>query len=153
MNKHFKVHLVFNITVGDLTPETIEDYISGFSNADELRQDPVHHEAVAREGRLLKALMEDDALLRKLVAFQVVDSFEGVDVADELDIKLDTPPYNSPDVDLFDIMEPAILKLSSDDAEYFKGAQQAGVFLENTELVWRGIRIELADATLDIDKR
>jgi len=125
------------VHISEITPENV----AGYFTPDET-DEGLTWEWAERQNRLLLALLKDEEALGQFLAGitrcaleLLVDSRQGAgDQADKEEDRL---------------FERVFLKMSSEDARYFREAKWDGLFAENIELVdkaftidWRGTNIE-----------
>jgi hypothetical protein len=117
--------LEFKIAFREITPETATE-MNPSDNPAEVLGDAVLMEAVEMQGRLLRALLEDEEALRQFIACAVIDEMmagrgellrKGLKVVGEEDV-----------------LRPVIKAIGGEVGEYYEGVGE-GMFAENIELL------------------
>lgn len=126
VEKRVSLTLKFKIAFREITPETaVEMYPS--RDLQEVLGDPVLMGDVERQGKLLRALLEDEKALRQFIACAVIDEMvagggellrKGLGVGSEEEA-----------------LRPMIKGLSGEVAEYYEGIEGEAMFEENIELL------------------
>lgn len=124
--KRVSLTLKFKIAFCEITPETaVEMYPSRDLN--EVLSDPVLMGDVERQGRLIRALLEDKEALRQFIACAVID--EVVAGGGEL-LRKGLKAKSEEEA-----LRPVIEGLGGEVAEYYEGIEGEVIFEENIELL------------------
>jgi hypothetical protein len=141
--KHYKLNMTFDVTVSDITPQSHMAHTARAGNAEELVNAQWWWQQAGRQRHLLRALCADETALRQFLARALADEMS--------DLPGDTTLadlLNATEGDEYDILLQTALKLEAEDAEYFKGANDEGLFSESTAQVTNALSVELTAATL-----
>jgi len=121
----WRLTLDFKVMYREITQERLNDYYRHYQNRSEVMQSAPFWESVARQNRLLAALIKNKEVLNEFLTYLVVDEFE--------------PGVNTPLKKLIagkseeEILEPVILGLGGEDTETFQRAIEQGEFYESAE--------------------
>ena len=125
-DKRVRLTVDFKVSFREITPETVVRMYPARDLGQVLR-DPVRMEDVARQGRLLRALLDDEEALRGFLACAVVDEVVSGD-GDLLRRALGAKGEE-------EVLWPVIERLGGEDVEFYEGARADGGFEEQIELV------------------
>jgi hypothetical protein len=124
--KRVTLAVEFNISFREITPETaLEMYPS--HKRDEVLSDAAEMEAVERQGRLLRALLEDGEALRRFIACAVIDEV----AAGGGELLRKWLRVESEEA----VLRPLIKALGGEAAEYYGEVGGGGTFTENIDLL------------------
>lgn len=139
LEKRLRVALDFEVTVEELTDETLRDYYGQFRGFGEGDADAGVWADLSRQTRLQRALLEDDEALEKFLAYVVTN---------EVDPSLDSRLREAFGVggERADevILESVFSRLDREDARYFRTASESETLFEAIEAVSRSIRVRWA---------
>jgi hypothetical protein len=124
--KRVSVTMEFRVSFREITPATvIEMYPS--RDAEEVPVDAAQLEAVERQGRLLRALLEDEEALRQFIACAVIDEVvagHGELLRKELKVGGEE-----------EALRPLIEALGGEAAEFYAFVEGEEMFVENIDLL------------------
>jgi hypothetical protein len=124
--KRVTLTVEFNISFREITPETaLEMYPS--HKRDEVLGDDAEMDAVERQGRLLRALLEDEEALRQFIACAVIDEI----VAGGGELLRKGLKVESEEAALRSVIET----IGGEAAEYYGEVEGGEVFTENIDMV------------------
>jgi hypothetical protein len=124
--KRVRLTVDFRVSFGEITPETVVRMYPA-RDLGEVRRDSLTLVDVARQGRLLAALLGDEEALRGFLACAVID--EVVSGGGELLRKALRAKGEE------EVLWPVIERLDEEDTEFYEGARADGVFEEQIELL------------------
>lgn len=145
--KRVSVTMEFSVSFCEITPGTaVEMYPS--REPDEVLGDAAHMGAVERQGRILRALLEDEEALRQFIACAVIEEVvagggellrKGLNVGGEEEA-----------------LRPVIAALGGEIAEYYEGVEGDAMFTESSDLLLYSTPLKCLEVKLiviDIDKK
>lgn len=124
--KRVSVTLEFKVSFREITPDTAHEMYPS-RDPEGVPVDAAQLEAVERQGRLLRALLEDEEALRQFIACAVIDEIvagrgellrKGLKVGGEEEA-----------------LRPLIEALGGEAAEYYAGVEGEEMFIENIDLL------------------
>ena len=124
--KRVRLTVDFKVSFGEITPETV---VRMYPSRDlgEVRRDSLTLVDVARQSRLLEALLLDEEALRGFLACAVIEevvSGKGALLRKALGAEGEEQ-----------VLKPVTERLGGEDAEFYEGARADGVFDEQIELL------------------
>lgn len=123
------LELEFEAEIRDIEDTDLQEHLSRFKNADEVKDDPYWHESLERQRRLLAQIVKHDEVVHQLLRESVLAALE------EGSQRILEEILNY-DRNYFDNAILALLKdMSLEDQNYFKNAQKEGFLYESTVLV------------------
>lgn len=137
---HLTLTLEVEITVSDITEESVRHYYRHHTNYEKLMQCPETWQHAGMQNRLLLALLDDPQALDKFLTFLVTDKIN--------------PNEDSPLGDIFQVNEEDEIlalvydRLSSEDAEFFRKASEEGYLWENIRLLSESFGLRWTEASL-----
>jgi hypothetical protein len=132
-DKRVRLTVEFRISFREITPETVLRMNPSRDLRDVLRSF-VTLKDVARQGRLLRALLDDEEALRGFLACAVID--EVAAGGGELLRKALRAESNK------EVLRPVTDRLGGEDAEFYEGAREEGVFDEQIDMVLYSTPVE-----------
>jgi hypothetical protein len=124
--KRVSLAVEFRVSFREITPETIVEMYPS-RDPEEVLGDAAQMEAVERQGRLLRAILEDEKALREFIACAVIDEIvagrgellrKGLNVGGEEEV-----------------LRPLIEALGGEVAEYYEGVEGDEMFVESIDLL------------------
>lgn len=125
--KQVSLTVEFRVSFHEITPETVVEMYPS-REPEGAPGDTTQMGAVERQGRLLRALLEDEEALREFIACAVIDEVvagrgellrKGLNVGGEEE----------------EVLRPLIEALGGEVAEYYEGVEGGEVFVENIDLL------------------
>ena len=107
-------------------------------------KDPETWKYVEKEQRLLDLFVQNQNLLDQFLKKQVVERIEPT-INGELHSAFEINQNEE------ELLEPLVDKLPEEDAEYFHGAMDNGLFYESTEHLWKRLQPTMINAAIEID--
>ena len=132
-DKRVRLTVDFRISFHEIAPETVVA-MNPRRDPEEARRDPPTLRDVARQGRLLRALLEDEEALRGFLACAVID--EVASVGGGLLRKALEAESNE------GVLRPVTERLGGEDAEFYELAREEGVFDEQIDMVLYSTPVE-----------
>ncbi len=132
-NKRVRLTAEFRVSFREITIETVLRMYPSLDHREVLRSFATWKD-VARQGRLLRALLEDDETLRGFLACAVI---EEVAAGDGARLREALCADN-----VEDVLWPVIERLGGEDLEYYEGARVEGVFDEQLDLLLYSTPVE-----------
>ena len=124
--KRVSLTMEFRVSFREITPETVAEMYPS-SDADEVPVDAAQLEAVERQGRLLRALLEDEEALRQFIGCAVIDEV----VAGRGELLREGLKVESEE----EVLRPLIEALGGEVVEYYAGIEGEDMFDENIDLL------------------
>lgn len=124
--KRVSVTMEFRVSFREITPETVVEMYPS-RDREGVPVDAAQLEAVERQGRLLRALLEDEEVLRQFVACAVIDEV----VAGRGELLREGLKVGSEE----EALRPLIKGLGGEVAEYYAGLEGEDIFVENIDLL------------------
>lgn len=143
IRKRLRMTLDFEVEVEDLTDESLRRHYGRFGNAEELVGDTVWAN-LSRQGRLQRALMEDEKALGRYLTYVAVcevDASTGSRLGEVFGVGMQEAEE--------EIMGPIFPRLEETDARYFMEACAEGVLFESVEALSRSVRVRMVAARID----
>lgn len=131
--KRIRLTVEFRISFREITPETVVA-MNPSRDLEEVCGDAPTMRDVARQGRLLQSLLEDEEALRGFIACALIDEVAAGD-GDLLRKALRA-------VSNQEVLRAVTERLGGEDAEFYEGARQEGVFDEQLELLMYSTPVE-----------
>ena len=138
--KRIRLTVEYRISFHEITPETVVE-MNPSRDLEEVRQDPPTTKDVARQGRLLRALLDDEEALRGFIACAVIDEVAAGDGG--LLRKALGAVSNE------EVLRAVTERLGGEDAEFYKGAREDGVFDEQLELLMYSTPVECVGVRME----
>jgi hypothetical protein len=142
--KRLRMVLDFEVTVEELTEESLREYYRRFESYEEMAGDPETWANVTRQLRLQRALLEDGEALGRFLTLVVVD---------EVDSRLDSRLGEVFGVGGMwgeeEILGTVFSRLDDEDAEFYRELSEGEVLHENIEGLSRSFRAVWKSATLE----
>lgn len=132
ITKHIQLTLNFKVTASD-TPQPPDD-----------SQD--WHEYMERQKRLLQVVLTNQEHLHSLLRYQVTSHLEGMNWRKWDELLL------GDNAEIEDVLAPVIAALSEADQEYFKDAEEHGVFYENVEEMMGCFSADLEAVQINVEE-
>jgi hypothetical protein len=126
LERRVRLTVDFRVSFREITPETIVR-MSPSHDAGEVRQDPPTMRDVGRQGRLLRALLDDGEALRGFIACAVIDEVTAGN--GELLRKALGAKGNE------EVLRAVTERLGGEDTEFYEGAREEGVFDEQIDML------------------
>jgi hypothetical protein len=124
--KRVSLRVEFRVTFREITPGTVVEMYPS-RDREQVLGDAAEMEAVERQGRLLRALLEDEEALRQFIACAVIDEI----VAGHGDLLRKELRVESEEAALRAVIEA----LGGEAVEYYGEVEAAEMFTENMDLV------------------
>lgn len=144
IGKRLRMVLDFEVTVEELTDESLHDYYRRLKGYEELSRDAEMWANVTRQLRLQRALLEDEEALGRFITLVVVD---------EVDSRLDGRLGEVFGVGGMwgeeEILGPVISRLDEEDANFYRELIEGEALHENIEALNQSFRVVWSGATLD----
>lgn len=142
--KRLRMVLDFEVTVEELTDESLRDYYRRFESYEEMAGDAKTWANVTRQLRLQRALLEDVEALGRFLTLVVVD---------EVDSRLDGRLGEVFGVGGMwaeeEILGRVFPRLDEEDAEFYREVSEGEVLHENIEALSRSFRAVWKSTTLE----
>jgi len=136
--------LDFEVTIEEVTDESLREYYRHSSNYEELVRDEEQWGNLSRQIRLQRALLEDEEALRRFLTYVVIERVDS-NVDSELGKVFRAAGETIED----EILEPLFSRLDEEDASYFREASEAGELFECIEVLSRSFRARWTGAILE----
>lgn len=143
LEKRLRMSLDFEVTVEELTDESLREYYRQFTGGEESTANAEEWADRSRQIRLQRALLEDDGALRRFLTYVVTNEVDpsidsglreafgvGGERADEV------------------ILESVFSRLDAEDARYFREASKSESLFEAVEALSRSIRVRQVRADI-----
>ena len=130
--RRYRMTLDFKVLIGDIVEESVG---TGDGGDEEQGQD-----YVARQRRLLRALLRDEAVLAEFMTYLVTDRVCGHSDS-ELGRVFEVREQE-------EMLEPVYSGMREDDAQFFQEMRDADIFWENTERMELCFEVEWTGASL-----
>jgi len=130
--RRYRMTLDFRVSIGKIVEKGVG---TGDGGDEEQGQD-----YVARQKRLLRALLRDEAVLAEFITYLVTDRVCGHSDS-ELGKVFGVREQE-------EMLEPVYSGMSEDDAQFFREAREADIFWENTERMELCFEVEWTGASL-----
>lgn len=144
IEKRLRMSLDFEVSVSEITDESMRDYYRRFRNFEAMVGDEEFWANLSRQVRLQRALLEDDESLCRFLTYAVVN-----EVDSRLDSRLgEVFSVNGRRIEE-EILEPLFSRLGEEDAQYFMEMSAAGTLWENVEVMNKSFIVRWKGATLD----
>jgi hypothetical protein len=124
--KRVSLRVEFRVTFREITPGTVVEMYPS-RDREQVLGDDAEMEAVERQGRLLRALLEDEEALRQFIACAVIDEI----VAGGGELLRKWLKVKSEE----EALRPLIEALGGDVTEYYKEVEGDEMFTENIDLL------------------
>lgn len=137
VEKRIRLTVDFKVSFREITPEMVVELYPA-RDPEEVLRDGATLEHVARQRRLLAALLGDEEALRGFIACAVIDEVvpgDGRLLREALGVESEEQ-----------VLGPVIGRLGGEDAEFYEGAREAGVFDDNIEMLFRGTPVKCLGA-------
>lgn len=131
--KRIRLTVDFKMSFCEITPETVLQMNPSRELRDVLRSFATLKD-VARQGRLLAALLGDEEALRRFIACAVIEEVAAGDGA------LLREALRADNVE--GVLWPVIERLGGEDLEFYEGAREEGVFEEQLDLLLYSTPVE-----------
>jgi len=141
--KRLRMVLDFDVTVEELTDESLREYYRRFRSYEEMAGDLETWANVTRQLRLQRALLEDEEALGRFLTQVVVD-----EVDSRLDSRLGEVFGVSGMLAEEEILGRVFSRLDEEDAEFYRELSEGEVLHENIEALSRSFRAKWTSATL-----
>jgi hypothetical protein len=128
VKKRLRMTLEFEVTINEITEESLREHCRMFTNPDELLADPETHRNLERQQRLQHALLADEESLRRFLTYVVVS-----EVNSNIGSRLGEMFGMGREETEEEILGPVLARLDEEDARFY--ASVAGVLWENVELL------------------
>jgi hypothetical protein len=142
--KRLRMVLDFEVTVEELTDESLHEYYRRSKDYEELVGDSEMWANVSRQIRLQRALLEDEGALNRFITLVVVD---------EVDSRLDGRLGEVFGVGGMwgeeEILGPVCSRLNEEDANFYRGLIEGEALHENIEALSSSFRAVWKSATLE----
>ena len=142
--KRLRMVLDFEVTVEELTDESLHEYYRRSKGYEELSGDSEMWANVTRQARLQRALLEDEEALGRFITLVVVD---------EVDSRLDGRLGEVFGVGGMwgeeEILGPVISRLDEEDANFYRELVEGEALHENIEALNQSFRVVWSGATLE----
>lgn len=132
-DKRIRLTVDFRISFREITTETVVA-MNPSRDPEEARRDPPTLRDVARQARLLRALLEEEEALRGFLACAVID--EVAVGGGELLRKALGVESNE------EVLRPVTERLGVEDAEFYESAREEGVFDEQIDMLLYSTPVE-----------
>ena len=133
VEKRLRMTLDFRVLIGELEEE-------GAGSGDDGKDGEQGRDYVARQERLLRALLRDERVLAEFITYLVTDRVCGH--ADSDLVKVFGVKSQE------EMLEPVYSAMGEEDARFFRGAVEEGVFFESTEQMEWCFGVEWTGASL-----
>lgn len=130
--RRYRMTLDFRVSIGEIAEKGVG---TGDGGDEEQGQD-----YVARQKRLLRALLRDEAVLAEFVTYLVTDHVCGHSDS-ELGRVFGVREQE-------EMLEPVYSRMREDDAQFFREVREADIFWENTERMELCFEVEWTGASL-----
>lgn len=130
--RHYRMTLDFRVSIGEIVEKGVG---AGDGGDEEQGQD-----YVARQKRLLRALLRDEAVLAEFMTYLVTDCVCGHSDS-ELGRVFGVKEQE-------EMLEPIYSRMREDDAQFFREVREADIFWENTERMELCFEVEWTSASL-----
>jgi hypothetical protein len=142
--KRLRMVLDFEVTIEELTDESLHEYYRRFKSYKEMAGDAEMWANVSRQLRLQRALLKDEEALGRFITLVVVD---------EVDSRLDGRLGEVFGVGGMwgeeEILGPVISRMDSEDANFYQGLIEGEALHENIEALNQSFRVVWSGATLE----
>jgi hypothetical protein len=128
VKKRLRMTLDFEVTISEITEESLREHCRMFTDSNELLADPETHRNLGRQQRLQRALLADEESLRRFLTYVVVS-----EVNSNIGSRLGEMFGLGREETEGEILEPVLARLDEEDARFY--ASVAGVLWENVELL------------------
>jgi len=142
--KRLRMVLDFEVTVEELTDESLHDYYRRLKGYEELSGDAEMWANVTRQLRLQRALLEDEEALGRFITLVVVD-----EVDSRLDGRLGEVFAVGGMWGEEEILGPVISRLDEEDANFYRELVEGEALHENIEALNQSFRVVWSGATLE----
>ena len=142
LRKRLRMTMDFEVTINEITEESLREHCRMFTNPDELLADPETHRNLARQQRLQQALLADKESLRRFLTYVIVS-----EVNANIGSRLGEMFGMGREETEGEILGPVFARLGEEDARFY--ASVAGVLWENVELLNSSFVVRWAGAVLE----
>jgi hypothetical protein len=132
LERRYRMTLDFRVLIGDIAEQDVAAGDGGDENEGQ--------DYVARQRRLLRALLRDEAVLAEFMTYLVTDRLCGHSDS-ELGRVFGVRPQE-------EMLEPVYSGMREDDAQFFREMREADIFWENTERMEMSFEVEWTGASL-----
>lgn len=144
VEKRLRMSLDFEVSISEVTEESMRDYYRPFRNFEAMVSDPDFWANLSRQIRLHRALLEDDESLFRFLTYAVVN-----EVDSSLDSRLgEVFSVNGRRIEE-EILESLFSRLEEEDARYFRDMSASGTLWENVEVLNQSFVVRWRAAALD----
>jgi hypothetical protein len=144
LRKRLRMVLDFEVEVEELTDESLRAYYRQFPDYEKTVGDRELWTNISRQTRLQRALLEDEQVLNKYLAFVAtveVDGSNDSELAEVFGVGGETPEE--------DIFGPLFSRLSEEDERFYREVSAEGILFENIEPLSRSFRAKWTGAMLE----
>jgi hypothetical protein len=137
VEKRVRLTVDFKVSFREITPEMVVEMYPARDLGEVLRDDAML-EHVERQRRLLAALLNDEEALRGFIACALIEevaSSDGRLLREALGVESEEQ-----------VLGPVIERLGGEDAKFYEGAREAGVFDDNIEMLFRSTPVKCLGA-------
>lgn len=124
--KRVRLTVNFRVSFREITPETVVA-MNPSRDLEGVRRDPLTMRDVGRQGRLLQALLGDEEALRRFIALAVIEEA----AAGQGELLRKALRAESEE----QVLRPVTEGLGGEDAEFYEGAREEGVFAEQIDML------------------
>jgi len=144
MKFNIQINITAEVAVEDITTAKVIQDLSSYANRAELMDDDLSFEIGAKNQRLLDLLRADRALLLQYAKLRaLLEAFRFLEESNNF--------QTNADEELEKIEQSLIGGLTDEDAKWFRGAIDEGLWIENTEHFSNAFVVDVAEPSITIE--